>query len=418
MKIRKDLELAWNILVHSRLRSWLTIIGIVIGIAAVVAIVSISNGAQAQMEASLADFNTDQITITPGYSKASSGGFHPGKGPETTTSSSASEDDPEITDKDVLVVSNLKNVEVVSPKISGSENVVYSSKNMDVNIIGVMPEYWENLFDEEDLLNGRELKKSDIYSAVIGEKISDSFDGIELNRQIIINGKTFRVIGIVTDEKAIYIPLDSAVDVIEDKERDVYDSLTVIVDDADLVKNTTTLIEEKLMLSRGILNEKDRDFSVSNMLAMQSSISETLSALSLFLGAIAAISLLVGGIGIANTMFTSVLEKTKDIGIMKAVGVRNSDILAIFLFNAGLIGMVGGIGGIILGGTSSILIGSMGGITGSSGGGMGKMFSSTMLSWELIVFALFFSIIIGMVAGVIPAFNASKLKPVDALRYE
>jgi putative ABC transport system permease protein len=137
--------------------------------------------------------------------------------------------------------------------------------------------------------------------------------------------------------------------------------------------------------------------------------------MTLFLTAIAAISLLVGAVGIANTMFTSVLEKTKEIGIMKAIGARNKDILLIFLFNAGLIGFVGGLGGIILGYFGSGLVSSMG----SSGGGMtSRMFGATSVTPELLIGALLFSVIIGMIAGAIPAWNASRMKPVDALRYE
>jgi putative ABC transport system permease protein len=135
--------------------------------------------------------------------------------------------------------------------------------------------------------------------------------------------------------------------------------------------------------------------------------------MAIFLGSIAAISLLVGAIGIANTMFTSVLEKTKEIGIMKAIGAKNKDILMIFLLNSGLIGLVGGIGGIVLGIFGSGLISSMT----STESGM-NMFSNTAITPQLLIFALFFSVIIGMISGIIPAYRASKLNPVDALRNE
>ncbi|PIN90282.1 hypothetical protein COU57_03855 [Candidatus Pacearchaeota archaeon CG10_big_fil_rev_8_21_14_0_10_32_14] len=192
----------------------------------------------------------------------------------------------------------------------------------------------------------------------------------------------------------------------------------------DIEKSNQTIIalEKKIYNSRGILNDKDRDFSISNPSSFQATIPSTLNTISLFLVAIAAISLLAGAVGIANTMFTSVLEKTKEIGIMKAIGARNKDILMIFILNAALIGFVGGCGGIILGVIFSLMIGSSSGISasGAAGGprGINSLFSNSIVTPEIILFALLFSISIGIIAGAIPAYRASRLKPVDALRYE
>jgi putative ABC transport system permease protein len=424
MRFIKKFELGWNMLLHSKLRSWLTIIGIVIGIGAVVAIVSISNGAQQQMEENLNSFGTDQITVSLGSSRAMGfGGGGPDFGGGSGGTASEEGEDPELTARDILAIESVENVKAVAPTVSASEEVIYSSKKSDVGITAINAEDWEYFVDSE-MSTGRSLTKADLYSAVVGGRIASGvFEDMQLNRQITINGKTFKVVGIIDDNSnSIYIPMKSLVGVLEDKEEGFYDSLTVIVNDADLIENTTADIQKRLMLSRGILKEEEKDFSVSNMLSMQETISNMLNTLSLFLGSIAAISLLVGGIGIANTLFTSVLEKTREIGIMKAIGARNSDILHIFLINSGLIGFVGGFGGVILGSIASYIIGTLGGLTSSSssgrGGMMGNFFSSTALSWNLIIFALFFSVIIGMLAGVIPAYRASKLKPVDALRYE
>jgi putative ABC transport system permease protein len=130
--------------------------------------------------------------------------------------------------------------------------------------------------------------------------------------------------------------------------------------------------------------------------------------MTLFLGAIAAVSLLVGSVGIANTMFTSVLEKTKEIGTMKAIGAKNRDILMIFLFNSGMVGLVGGILGVMLGAIVSAGLQSM----------MGSMTAGGGLSIALMVEGLLLAVSIGVISGVVPAYRASKLKPVDALRYE
>jgi putative ABC transport system permease protein len=131
--------------------------------------------------------------------------------------------------------------------------------------------------------------------------------------------------------------------------------------------------------------------------------------MTLFLGAIAAVSLLVGAVGIANTMFTSVLEKTKEIGTMKAIGAKNKDILMIFLFNSGMVGLVGGILGVMLGAVVSSGLQTMMG---------GDMVSGTGLSFTLMFEGLLLAVSIGVISGVVPAYRASKLKPVDALRYE
>ena len=416
MRFAKKFELAWNTLVHSKLRSWLTIIGIVIGIAAVVAIVSISNGAQESLTANLNSFGADQITVTPGFNKASTEGFSR-KNTVSTTSVASEGDDPELTDKDIISIGSVVNVRLVAPKVSSTEEMVYSSKRTDVSISAINYEYWDTMVSAE-IKEGRALISSDVYSVVVGGSIAENtFDGMQINRQITINDKTFRIVGILDSEsKNVFIPLDSAVGVLEDKEVGVYDSLTVVVENPNFIENTTIDISRKLMISRGILKDSEKDFTVSNMLSMQKTITSTLETLALFLGAIAAISLLVGGIGIANTMFTSVLEKTKEIGIMKAIGATNADIMAIFLLNSALIGLVGGLGGILLGSSAGLFMG--GGSSGETSKLIDAMFSSTAITWELLVFALAFSVVIGMIAGAIPAYRASRLKPVDALRYE
>jgi len=159
------------------------------------------------------------------------------------------------------------------------------------------------------------------------------------------------------------------------------------------------------------VTNRTKDFSLSSSRQMSAARSEMMSSVNMFLLALAAVSLIVGAVGIANTMFTSVLEKTKDIGIMKAIGARNSDILLIFLLHAALIGLVGGVLGILLGGVMS---GSFSALAGDirflRGGGF--------ISPRSIIMAISVSVFIGILAGAIPAWKASRLKPVDALRYE
>jgi putative ABC transport system permease protein len=420
MRIIKALQLSLNILTHSKLRTWLTIIGIIIGIGAIVSIVSISEGAKQSLEERLSGLGADIITISPGASRAQGafGGFRGGPESEGDKASS-SKAAKNLTFKDVLVLKTITNVKYVMGIISGRGDLTYSSKTSSISIEGVDTEVWKDI-TTETLSSGRFLTKGDTYSIVLGGSIvSSTFEGtIPLNSKVIIEGKSFKVVGITQDGRSSYVPIDILRTTLEDAKQNSFNSITVKIEDVEISDNTTSLIEQKLMMSRGILYDKDKDFSVTSTKAMQETMTQTLDTMSLFLGAIAGISLLVGAVGIANTMFTSVLEKTREIGLMKALGAKNREVLLVFLFNAGLIGLVGGIGGIVVGYIGASLIGSAGGLTSSGGGMMGRMFSSTLVTPQMVIEALLFSLLVGIIAGAIPAYRASKLNPVDALRYE
>jgi putative ABC transport system permease protein len=426
MRLKKSFELALNIFIHSKLRSWLTIIGIIVGIAAVVSIISISSGAQQQLEERLGSLGADILTISPGAQRAFGGGFGSG-GPPGESQSSSSSESKNLTEKDITVLRSISNVKYVAGQVSGSADVTYSSKTAkNTNVDGVDVEFWKDITTEK-ISSGRFLKQGDMYSVVMGKNLADSVFGkeITINTKIIIEGKSFNVVGILSEGRTIYMPIDVARTVLEDVGEDEFNSISVKIEDVSLSNETVTAITKKLMLSRGILTDKKRDFTVSNPAEMQATMEATMSTMTLFLEAIAAISLIVGGIGIANTMFTSVLEKTKEIGILKAIGTQNKDIMSIFLLNSGLIGLVGGIGGVLIGALSSSAINSLAGIStssagkGAGGAGMLSMLAgSSVVSLQLIIGAIAFAVVIGMVAGAIPAYRASKLNPVDALRYE
>ncbi len=415
MRLKKSFQLALNILLHSRLRSWLTIIGIVIGIAAVVSIVSISQGAQQSLEENLGSLGADVLTITPGFSQAkgSEGGFKMGKNKESDSSSS---DQENLTAKDVLILKNINNVKYVMGEVSDKGDLTYSSKTASLTVKGVDVLVWKDI-TIESISEGRFLGAGDSYSVVLGgDIVKRTFeDGIPLNSKVTIEGKSFKVVGITESGSSVYMPINIARTTFEDIGDNEFDSVYVKIENIDFVDETIGEIEKKLRFSRGSLSEKDQDFTVTNPADKQEAIRETLGTMTLFLTAIAAISLIVGGVGIANTMFTSVLEKTKEIGIMKAIGAKNKDILLIFLLNSALIGLVGGIGGVIFGFFGSNFVGSLG----TNGGGMtSRMFGATSITPKLVIGALLFSVLIGMIAGAIPAYRASKLNPVDALRYE
>lgn len=400
-----------NMLLHSKLRSWLTIIGIVIGIGSVVGILSLGEAMEEQVQSRLDEMDLTIITISPGYTRASSNMPGPPRGGGTST-------DVELTDDDIKALQGLDGIEYIAGQISGSEPVVYAGENATMTITGVDPQVWQYMTTLETQ-SGRLLEPSDKYVAVIGSGVAtETYDQeIGVNQVITVNGKSVRVIGILTEEgqgdRSIYMPIDAAVNIIDDAEEDVYDTITVKAKSEDLVDGLMEDIEDKLMVSRHIIREDDQDFSVSASKSMAESVTEMTSSMTLFLGAIAAVSLLVGAVGIANTMFTSVLEKTKEIGTMKAIGAKNRDILMIFIFNSAMVGFVGGVLGVILGAFVSTLFPYLG-MTMMGGGSDSGLY----LAPDLMAFGLILAIVIGVGSGVVPAYRASKLKPVDALRYE
>jgi ABC-type antimicrobial peptide transport system, permease component len=399
-------------LVHSKLRSWLTIIGIVIGVGAVVGIVSLGDAMQAQVQSRLSTLDLAHITISPGYSRAQSerfGGF--GRGATTT--------DVQLTDKDIDALRGIPDIKYITGQISGRVNISYNSESASLSVTGVDPQVWKYM-NTITLDSGRLLEPADNYVAVIGSGVATGIykKNIGINQIIDVDGKSVRVVGILEEEggggdNQIYMPINAAVNVIDDAQKNVYDSIQVEAQGPDVVDAADTAIVKKLLISRHDNKASDQDFTVTTTASMASTVTSMIDSMSLFLGAIAAVSLIVGAVGIANTMFTSVLEKTKEIGTMKAIGAKNRDILMIFLFNSAMVGFVGGVFGVILGDLLSAVFPMIGGTMMRGGGG-----TSFSLSPSLMIYGLTLAVLIGVISGVVPAYRASKLRPVDALRYE
>ncbi|NPE30187.1 ABC transporter permease [Methanococcoides sp. SA1] len=413
MRYKTSLKLATNILLHSKIRSWLTIIGIVIGVASVVSIVALGDAMTESVESSFEDMDLTIVTVTPGYSGAQSS-MGPGKGGggDTTTT----DDEDELTDKDIMALRSVEEIEYMYGQISGKADVDYTGETASLSVTGVDPQVWKYT-SNMDYDSGRALEPSDNYAAVIGYNVANElFDQpIGVNRVITVEDKSVRVVGILEDgesKNAIIMPIDAAINIIDDAEKDVYGSIVIKVEDEYVVESAVEEIESKLLVSRH-LAEKDRDFSVTDSISQMEGVSDMVSSMTYFLGAIAAVSLLVGAVGIANTMFTSVMEKTKEIGTMKAIGAKNEDIMMIFVMNSALVGFVGGFLGIVLGEIVSRVVIPM------SGFQLGRTTASTTgLSLELMILGIGLAMLIGVISGVIPAYSASKMKPVDALRYE
>jgi len=399
MRLSTCFKLALNILIHSKLRSWLTIIGIVIGVGSVVTIMALSDSMSAEMEGQFADMDLTTIQVTPGYTKASSGSS-----------------DAELTDRDIRAMKLIENIDYIYGQVYGRDmDVYFMGETAELSVTGVDSQVWQYTVTY-DMESGRLLEAADNNVVVIGYGVAHQiFDQeIGLNRALTIEGKNFRVVGVLDEgesDNSIIMPIDSAVDIIDDAEEDVYDTIIVKASDTKHVETIVNTIEEKLMISRHIANEDDRDYSVSYSLSMADTATEIMDSITMFLGAIAGVSLLVGSVGIANTMFTSVMERTKDIGTMKAIGAKNRDIMMIFLINSALVGFVGGVLGILLSFVLTALMPML---------GISMMRSSMGMAVapDLIGMGIGIAVFVGIISGVVPAYNASRMKPVDALRYE
>lgn len=423
MKISKAFKLALNILRHSKLRSWLTIIGIVIGVAAIVAIVSIGEGMKQNIQSRLQGMGADQITVSAGGGRAGFG-FRgpPGDDDHGGGSSVTSEDTKNLTKLDLQVIKTVPNIAVAHGYVSGRGEVYYLGQTTTLSVQGIDPAAWEQLTTAE-LESGRFLEPSDTNAVVVGYSLATRTfkTPLAINRLLTIEGKPFKIVGILKEsggmgggDNQLLMPIQAARDTLEDMDPEKLDSIVIKAASTDDVDQITADVDRKLMLSRHKTNST-KDYRISSAKEAQARMADISSTMTLFLGAIAAVSLLVGAIGITNTMFTSVLEKTKEIGIMKAIGAKNRDILMIFMLNAALVGAVGGIIGIILGVLTSKLLPLIGLrlMGGGPGGGM-----TTAVTPQLVILAFAVAVGIGIIAGAIPAYRASKLKPVDALRYE
>lgn len=414
MKINKCFKHAFNMVLHSKLRSWLTITGIVIGVAAVIAIVSIGAGMQQSMNAQLNALGGDIVTISPGFERGGGGGFDRGggggggsSGPQAVTKEIV------LARSDLQALKGIPDIALIDTNIRGSVDIYYLGKKGKVSVTGVDQSIWSQITLTK-IKTGRMLDAADQNVIVVGGRLATSYfdQPLGINKMVMINGSAFRVVGILDDQgNSVYMPIQMAYQVIPEKTNGIYDTFVVKIKDENQLDATIIKIQDKLMTARHVTAKK-MDFSVSSRKEMQQTRADTMNSMNTFLLAIAAVSLIVGSIGIANTMFTSVLEKTKEIGIMKAIGARNGDILFIFLFNAAFIGLVGGILGIILG---TILSGYMPVLMGGLPLGRG---GAAIVTFNSIAMALSVSVTVGILAGIIPAYQASKLRPVDALRYE
>ena len=414
MKLKDVFLLSLTSIQHRHLRSWLTILGIVIGVASIVSLIGLSQGLSASINKSINSVGSNLITITAGGQQAGRVGgiasFRPpeggaGGGFGGTRSSST----PEITFRDADNLRTLPGVYRVDARLSGRALVQYKNQNSSLSIVGTEPAAFPDSV-ALSLYSGRFLSSSDQFSAVIGAGVANrTFNDLDMiNKQIKIGGTAFRVVGILQSsggfggsDNSVYIPL-SVAKTMFNQTTDASSVIVVAASDHDPAVVATEVENEFILLHR--VTATTEDFTISTAATLQATIATITDTLTLFLGGIAAISLLVGAIGVANTMFMSVMEQTKEIGVLKSLGARSSDVVNLFLCEAAIIGFVGGFLGVVLSFIVAFAMSSLG--------------LPVLLTPELVLGGLLFSVVIGIVAGLVPARNAASIPPVEALRYE
>src|SRR3989338_8817071 len=315
--------------------------------------------------------------------------------------------------KDVETVEKISGFKYVVPGIFVSTEVKYRKEVGFTLVSGIPTKNSEEFFVDSGvkLQEGRFIKEGDKFETVVGSRVMEDMfkNKLRLGSKIEIKGKEFKIVGVLKeignsqDDNQINIPLETSREIF-DKPEDV-DAIIAQVKSPDDIPLLQEKIERELERKRG-----DTNFQVVTATQILEQIGEILGIIQFVLVGIAAISLIVGGIGIMNSMYTSALERTKEIGIMKAIGAKNSDIFEIFLIESGLIGLVGGLFGTILGSVIALTIGEF-----SKNAGFLLNIKIEIL---VLVFGLAFAFVIVIFSGILPAVQAAKLKPVDALRYE
>jgi len=415
MKLKDLFGLALTNIRHRHLRSWLTILGIVIGVASIISLISISLGMSEQINQRIHSLGSNIITVSPGGQQAQrAGGFGLGGGPPRGgfgggEGFGGGGGQAAITFREADDLRTLPGVYKLDARLQHREPVDYKDKNTSLNIIGTEPAAFPDTVGT-NISYGRFLSISDEYSAVVGFNVANAtFNDFDiLNKQVKIGGVPFRVVGILAQsgsmggtDSAVYIPQKTARNLFNES-TDASQLVIVVAPDHD-TDTVAAEVEAELLDLHGVTTQTE-DFQITTAATIQSAISSISDTLTLFLGGIASISLLVGGIGVANTMFMSVLEQTKDIGVLKALGAKNRDIIYLFLCEAGTIGFVGGVLGVALSFIVSNILDTLG--------------IPSILSTELVLGGLAFSVLIGIVAGISPARNAASIPPVEALKYE
>ncbi|MCX5667310.1 MAG: ABC transporter permease [Candidatus Omnitrophica bacterium] len=393
----------WSIVSH-KMRSMLSMLGILIGVAAVIAMLALGQGAKESISKTIESLGSNLLTVRPGSHRLHGVALEAGAVTRFTL-------------QDVDAMAKVPGVKRVSPSITGRGQVVYSNKNWNTQVQGTgesfaqmrasVPAIGRFFTDDESRMRAR--------VAVIGATVVKQVfgDANPLDAMVKINRISFQIVGILPtkgttmwhdQDDIVVIPITTAMYRLLGKQ--YVDSIDVEVSDPSLMEEVQNSIKELIIKRHKLTNKESEDaFEIRNMADIQQTMIQTTQTMTMLLGSIATISLLVGGIGIMNIMLVSVTERTREIGLRKAIGARESDIMLQFIIESIVMTFTGGALGVLFGSGIALLLAVIAGWT-------------VKVSLSSVILATTFSIFVGLVFGLWPARQASKLDPIEALRYE
>jgi putative ABC transport system permease protein len=411
MKLDDMLEYVLGSLQADKRRSLMSSLGIIIGVVSIVAMLSVSEGLYSGVSDSFSDMDVDLINVRPGSGMGGPGGGGPG-GPNDRVSS-VPLDPAELDEKDVKIIENVVGVKEVYPLKNTQAKLSFRGDNSSISVIAVSPGNHKDLQDV--IAKGRFLVDSDSTAAVVSHDLAEDYFRMDISpgNWITIYSEEkdrwldLKVVGVLKEdedpsygsETGVYIT-HSAMEELLDVDDYSYSAIVVRAEDSSQVDLLAEEIEDDLARYH-----KDESYTVEPTASMFESMLEVLNMIKYTLAAIGAISLIVGSIGISNVMTLTVRERIREIGIMKSIGATSREIKLLFLMDAGILGLISSLAGIVMGSIVASLVGSLAGLP-------------SLVTAQSILVGLTFGVLSTTIAGVYPASMAAKLDPIEALRTE